>query len=134
MHGIFNRSACESVWGTLPNLEGIRKLQQFINSSERNRTAFCEEALKETDSLLQGITRLLCGHFLEAVKNSIKAKTACKNTFCWDVPTGHCYEKAIEQFERAQQSDDITVALEKVETWRLAGDYDKGPKRVEGLR
>ncbi|MBC8379765.1 MAG: tetratricopeptide repeat protein [Planctomycetes bacterium] len=113
--------------GELPSLENIKKLWQFVNSSERNRNAFRQEADKQNDALIQGIALLLCGNASEALEKLNKGKDCLQKHFI----LGYTYrslkefDKAIGQFDKAgKESEGITASMEKAETYRQAGDFE----------
>lgn len=118
----------------IPSLEDIKKLWQFVNSSERNRIKFAEEAAKQSNALVQGIALLLCGKPGEAVGKLNKGKDCLQKHFMLGYAYRHLkeYDKALDAFDMAaKQSDGITAVLEKVETSRQAGDYDKAMKLLK---
>lgn len=115
----------------IPSIENIKKLWQFVNSSEQKRLKFAEEAGKQSDALIQGIALLLCGQTGRAVEKLNEGKDCLQKHFM----LGHAYrnlrhfDKAIEAFDAAaKQSDGITAVLEKAETQRRAGHYDQAVK------
>ncbi len=117
--------------GQIPSFEEIKKLWQLVNSSELNRIRFTEEADKQSDVLVQGIALLLCNRPAEAVDKLSKGKECLQKQFMLGYAWRSLkeYEKAIAAFERAaRESDGITAVLEQVETYRLAGDYEKAMK------
>lgn len=120
--------------GTLPSFEDIKKLWRFVNASERNRIAFCEEARKHPDAMIQGIALLLCGNSSEAAEKLSKGKDCLQKHYLlgYAYRSQREYDKAIEEFDRAaKQSDGVTAVLEKAETYRQAGDYEKAQKTLK---
>ncbi|MEN8127804.1 MAG: DNA-directed RNA polymerase subunit alpha C-terminal domain-containing protein [Planctomycetota bacterium] len=110
--------------GDLPSFEEIKTLWQYVNSSEINRNTFREQA-EGQQGTVKGIALLLCGETADAAKQLAKGKdSAVKSTALgYALRTLGKYDKAIEAFESAaKQSDGIAAALEKCETYRLAGD------------
>ena len=118
----------------IPSIEDIKKLGQFVNSSELNRITFAEEADKQSNPLVQGIALLLCGKPSEAVEKLNKGKDCLQKDFMLGAAYRRLkeYDKALDAFDKAaKQSDGITTVLEKVETYRQAGDFDKGMKLLK---
>jgi len=112
----------------VPSFEDIKKLWQFVNSSELNRIRFTEEANKQSDSLLQGIALMLCSRTGEALDKLSKGRDCLQKQFMLGYAYRSLkeYDKAIEAFERAaKESDGITAVLEQVQTYRQAGNYEK---------
>lgn len=112
----------------LPTFDQIKKLGQYINASEANRLKFRQEAEKQGDALIQGIALLLCGQAAEAIEKLTKGRECPQKHLAlgYAYRKVKSYEKAIEQFEKAaKQSEGMTIAMEKAETWRLAGQLDK---------
>ena len=118
----------------LPGFEDIKKLRQYVNASELNRSKFCEEAEKQTAAVVQGIALLLCGNAAGAAEKLNKGKDCLQKHYMLGDAYRRLkdYDKALEQFERAaKQSDGITAVLEKVETYRQAEDYKNATKLLK---
>ncbi len=119
--------------GELPSFEDIKKLWQFVNSSERNRIAFREKADDQSDALVQGIALLLCGDVSGSLKKLNMGKDCLQKSFMlgYAYRSLNEYDKAIKQFEKAgKESDGITASMEKAETYRQAADYDSARKSL----
>lgn len=118
----------------LPSFEDIKKLWKYVNSSERNRTIFREQADKHADLLVQGLALLLCGKAIEAIEKLCRAKDCLQK----HMGLGYAYRstkeynKAIESFTKAAgQAEGLTVCLEKAETYRLAGDLARSEQELK---
>jgi len=120
--------------GTLPSIENIKKLWQYVNASESNRIKFREEAEKQSDATVQGIALLMCGKTADAIEKLNKGTDCPQKHYM----LGLAYrklkdcDKALEQFElAAKESDSVIATLEKIGTYRQAGDYDKTAKALK---
>ncbi|MCI0498456.1 MAG: tetratricopeptide repeat protein [Planctomycetales bacterium] len=118
----------------LPSFDQIKKLGQFVNASEANRIKFRQEADKQSDALVQGLAMLLCGQTRDAIEKLTKGKECVQK----HLALGHAFrrtglfDKAIEQFDKAaKQCEGITIAMEKAQTWRLAGKLDKAEAELK---
>ena len=120
--------------GTLPSIEDIKKLWQYVNASELNRIKFCKEAEKQTDAIVRGIALLMCGDSTEAVEQLSKGKDCLQKHYMLGCAYRSLknYDKALKQFDlAAKESDGVVAALEKTETYRQAGDYDNATKALK---
>jgi DNA-directed RNA polymerase subunit alpha len=118
----------------IPSFENIKKLWQFVNSSELNRMRFTEEAGKQSDPLVQGIALLLCGKTNAAAEKLNDGKECVQKRFMqgYAYRSLKQYDKALKAFEAAaKQSDGITAVLEQIETHRQAGNYDQAMKLLK---
>lgn len=118
----------------LPSFEDLKKLWKYVNSSERNRNAFCDQAQNQGDTLVQGIAFLLCGNITEAVQKLNKGKDCVQKHMAlgYAYRTAGEYNKANESFDKASgQTESLVLSLEKAETYRLAGNLEKCEKELK---
>jgi DNA-directed RNA polymerase subunit alpha len=118
----------------IPSFDDIKKLWQFVNSSEANRMKFAEEAARQGDPLVQGIALLLCGQPKRAVEKLNAGKDCVQKQFMlgYACRVLKQYDKALKAFEQAaKQSDGVVAVLEQVETQRLAGNYEQADKLLK---
>lgn len=118
----------------LPSFEDIKKLWKFVNSSERNRNSFCEQAEKQGDALVQGIALLLCGKPAQAIEKLGKGKDCLQKHMAlgYAYRTTGNFAKAIDSFDKASgQAEALIVSMEKAETYRAAGDLAKCAKELK---
>jgi DNA-directed RNA polymerase subunit alpha len=118
----------------LPSFEDIKKLWKYVNSSERNRAAFSEQAAKQNDSLIQGIALLLCGKAGEAIEKLSRSKDCVQKHMAlgYAYRSMKAFSKAIDSFDKASgQAEGLTLSLEKAETYRQAGELDKCTKELK---
>ncbi|MCE5184988.1 MAG: tetratricopeptide repeat protein [Planctomycetaceae bacterium] len=118
----------------LPSFDDVKKLWKYVNSSERNRLAFKEQANAHSDALLQGIALLLCGNPSEAVEKLARGKDCVQKYMALGYAYRQIgnYAKAAESFEKiAGQAEGLTLCLEKAETYRMAGDLEKAAKELK---
>lgn len=118
----------------LPSFEDIKKLWKYVNSSERNRISFCEQAEKQTDSLVQGIALLLSGKSSQAIEKLNRGKECLQK----HMALGYAFRKsgnyasALEAFDKTGgQAEGLTISIEKAETYRMAGDLAKCAKELK---
>lgn len=120
----------------IPTFETIKSFSVIVNSSERNRTAFCQKAQEHSsNTLAAGIAMWLCGQLQQAETLLNKAADCAQKHLslgCVYRQQGY-FDKAIEQFELAgkQRAESLTVTLEKVETFRQASQYDLAQKELK---
>lgn len=121
--------------GPLPGFDDLERLGEIVNSSERNRIAFRQEAEKQKDALLAGLGLFLCGDWSAAAERLTKGKD-CPVKF---LVMGQlhrrlkAYDQAIECFVQAGKAgaEALTVSLEKADTYRCAGQLDKAQKELK---
>jgi len=119
----------------LPSFDDIKSLWRYVNSSEANRIEFRATAEKQKDALTKGIALLLCNEPTEAVKLLEKGKSCLQKDMALGCALRKLGEtdKAIKAFDAAaKQSDGPMAALEKCETYRLAGDLKACEKELAG--
>ena len=119
----------------LPSFDEIKTLWREVNLSESNRIGFREEAEKQQDALAKGIALLLCNEPAEAVALLKKGKACIQK----NMALGYALRKlgdtdeAVKAFDAAaKQSDGVTAALEKCETYRLGNDLKECEKELAG--
>ncbi len=119
----------------LPNFDEIKTLWQHVNSSEINRIEFRAAAEKQKDALAKGIALLLCGESAEAIKLLEKGKDCTQKQMAMGYALRKLGEtdKAVKAFDAAaKQGDGPAPALEKCETYRLAGNMEACEKGLAG--
>ncbi|MHC4500473.1 MAG: tetratricopeptide repeat protein, partial [Planctomycetota bacterium] len=119
---------------TLPSMEEIKKLSEFVHSSERNQIAFgeqLEENIRKTGQkavLAVGIGLFILGRDAEAAEKLKKAKD-CKEKNIYLAfalrRTGR-FDKAIKNLERSLDygADTLSITLEKAATYRYASNLE----------
>jgi DNA-directed RNA polymerase subunit alpha len=126
----------------LPAMDEIRKLSDFIHSSEYNLLAFkeqLEQNLSQTgakrNDLAAGIGLVIIGRNKEAIEKLEKAKD-CKEKFIYlamaQRKTG-LFEQANESFQKSleYQADPFFVSLEKTANYRRTGNFEAGEKELK---
>jgi DNA-directed RNA polymerase subunit alpha len=119
----------------LSSFDEIKTLWQYVNSSDINRIEFRAVAEKQKDALAKGIALLLCGEPAEATKLLEKGQDCIQKQMALGYALRKLGEtdKAIKAFDAAaKQSDGPMAALEKCETYRLAGDLEACEKELAG--
>ena len=120
----------------IPAFETTKAYLTIANSSERNRAALCQKAKEQSSNpLAAGIAFWLCGQLKSAEELLLKAKDSAQKFLalgCVYRKLGYL-DKAMEQFELAgkQRAESLTVAMEKVETLRQAGQYEQAQKELK---
>jgi tetratricopeptide (TPR) repeat protein len=120
----------------IPSFEITKGYLTLVNSSERNRAAFCQKARENSSNpLVAGVAFWLCGQLKQAEELLVKAKD-CAQKFmtlgCVYRKQGY-FAKALEQFELAgkQRVESLVLAMEKVETLRQAGQYEQAQRELK---
>jgi len=119
----------------LPNFDEIKTLWRHVNSSEANRIEFRAAAAKQKDALTKGIALLLCDEPAEAIQLLEKGEACTQKHMAMGYALRKLGEtkKAVKAFDAAaKQSDGMMAALEKCETYRLAGDLEACEKELAG--
>ena len=127
--------------GTLPSMDEIKKLSEFVHSSESNKMAFAEQleanmAKASAKTVLAlGIGLYILGRNDEAAAKLQKAKD-CKEKFIYlafALRRTDRFDEAIECLQKSldYQADTLSVALEKAATYRYASDFDAAAKELK---
>jgi len=124
---------------TLPSIEQIKELNDFVHSSEARLLAFAqkveENKSKPSQTLPTGIGLYILGRNEEALEKLGKAKD-CKEKFictaCALRRTGE-FDSAIENFQKGLdcEADTLMISLEKVATYRCAGNLEAAGKELK---
>ena len=125
----------------LPSMEEIKKLSEFVRSSEANLIAFreqVEENMSKTGqkaSLAVGIGLFILGRDGEAVKKLRKAKD-CKEKFTYlafALRRMGEFDEAIENLQNSlnYEAETLTTTLEKAATYRYASNFDAAAKQLK---
>jgi len=127
--------------GSLPSMDEINQLAEFVHSSERNQIAFSEqleENLSKTGqkaSLAAGIGLFILGRNGEAAKKLEKAKE-CKEKFIYlafALRREGRFDEAIENLQKAvdYEAETLSITLEKAATYRYASNLDAAAKELK---
>ena len=127
--------------GSLPSMDEINQLAEFVHSSERNQIAFSEqleENLSKTGqkaSLAVGIGLFILGRNAEAVKKLKKAKD-CQEKFIYlafALRREGQFDEAIENLQKAKgyEAETLSITLEKAATYRYASNLDAAAKALK---
>jgi DNA-directed RNA polymerase subunit alpha len=125
----------------LPSMDEIQTLSEFIHSSEANRISFNEQVESDMSrtgqkaSLAVGIGLFILGRNAEGAKKLSKG-TDCKEKFIYLAfalrRTGE-FEQAIENLQKSLDFgvDKLYITMEKVATYRSAGDFKAAAKKLK---
>jgi DNA-directed RNA polymerase subunit alpha len=127
----------------LPSMDEIKKLSEFVHSSEANRIALSEqveENMSKTGqkaSLATGIGLFILGRDSEAAEKLQKAKD-CKEKIIYlafALRQEGRFDEAIENLQKAidYEADPLNIALEKAATYRYASNFDAAAKELKTL-
>lgn len=124
----------------LPSLDRIRKLAQYVRSSEANCLTFSgqvQENMAKTSPksrLAVGIALYILGRDREAVEKLEKA-IDCKEKFIYlafALRRMGKFNEAIDNLQKSPQgTDTMSTALEKAATYRRAGNFDAAAKDLK---
>jgi DNA-directed RNA polymerase subunit alpha len=126
---------------SLPSMDEIKKLSEFVHSSERNRLGFSEQVEENMSrtgqkaSLATGIGLFILGRNAEAAEKLQRAKD-CKEKFIYLAfalrQTGE-FDEAIENLQNSLDygADPLSTALEKAAAYRCASDFDAAAKELK---
>lgn len=124
----------------LPSLDRIRKLAQYVRSSEANCLTFSgqvQENIAKTSPksrLAVGIALYILGRDREAVEKLEKA-IDCKEKFIYlafALRRMGKFNEAIDNLQKSPQgTDTMSTALEKAATYRRAGNFDAAAKELK---
>jgi DNA-directed RNA polymerase subunit alpha len=119
---------------TLPSMEEIKKLSEFVHSSERNQIALgeqLEENLSKTGQkavLAAGIGLFILGRDAEAAEKLRKAKDRKEKNIhlAFALRRMGRFDEAIENLERSLDygADTLSITLEKAATYRYASNLE----------
>lgn len=118
----------------LPSFDAILTLWQYVNSSERNRIKFREQAEGQKNALAKGVALLICGQAAEAVDLIAKGEDCVQKSMALGFALRKVgdFEPAIKAFAAAaKKSDGVLAAMEKCATYRLAGDLEACEKELK---
>ena len=132
----------------LPSLDRIRKLAQYVRSSEANCLAFSGQVQEHTaktspkNRLAVGIALYVLGRDQEALEKLEKASD-CKEKFIYLAFAFRRMGKFNEAIDNLQksldhphlgpegQADKMSITLEKAATYRRAGNFDAAAKELK---
>ncbi len=127
----------------LPSMDDIKKLSEFVHSSESNLMAFgqqVEENMSKTGQrayLSTGIGLVILGRDAEAIEKLEKAKD-CQEKFIYlafALRRVGRFDEAVKSLEKAvdYEADLLNVGLEKAAAYRYASNFDSAAKELKGL-
>ena len=125
----------------LPSMDEIKKLSEFVRSSEKNMISFKEQLesnISRTGQkacLALGIGLFILGRNAEAAEKLEKG-TDCKEKYlylAYALRRVGEFEKAIESLQKSLdfEADKLNITLEKVATYRHAGDFKAAAKELK---
>ena len=126
---------------TLPSMEEIKTLSEFVHSSEKGRNDFNEQVESNMSrtgqkaALALGIGLFILGRNAKAAKKLAKAKD-CKEKFIYlglaRRRTGE-FDRAIESLKNSLDygADKFNISLEKAATYRCADDFKAAAKELK---
>jgi DNA-directed RNA polymerase subunit alpha len=125
----------------LPSIDQIKKLAEYVHSSERNMIGFAEQVesnLSKTGqkaNLDVGIGLCILGRSAEAAEKLAKAKD-CKEKYLYlafALRRLRQFGPAIENLQKSLEfeADPLEVAMEKATTYRRAGDFEAAAKELK---
>ncbi|MHC4488741.1 MAG: tetratricopeptide repeat protein [Planctomycetota bacterium] len=124
-----------------PSMDEIKKLIRFVNSSESNQIAFCEQVEVNMSKsgqkacLAAGIGLYILGRNSEAAKKLEKAKD-CKEKFIYlafALRRMGEFDEAIENLQESlnYEADTLSITLEKAATYRHAANFNAAAKEFK---
>ena len=127
--------------GSLPSMDEINQLAEFVHSSERNQIAFSEQLEEnlfrtgQKASLAVGIGLFILSRNAEAVKKLKKAKD-CQEKFIYlafALRREGRFDEAIENLQKAvdYEAETLSITLEKAATYRYASNLDAAAKELK---
>jgi DNA-directed RNA polymerase subunit alpha len=125
----------------LPSIEEIKKLSQFVHSSESNQINFSEQLEENMSkggqkaSMATGIGLFIVGRNDEAIKKLQKGKD-CKEKYIYlafALRRIGKFDEAIENLERSVDygADALSTTLEKAATYRYASDFEAAGRELK---
>jgi DNA-directed RNA polymerase subunit alpha len=125
----------------LPSMEAVRTLSHLVHSGEANQQRFSEQVqhnLGKTSGLGQlqaGIGLFILGRYREAVEKLQKGQD-CKEKFMYlafALRQLRRFDEAVQSLQRAKDAgaEALNVSLEKVATYRHAGNLEAATKEIK---
>ncbi|MHC4111212.1 MAG: tetratricopeptide repeat protein [Planctomycetota bacterium] len=125
----------------LPSMDEIKKLSEFVHSSERNLLNFSEQLEENMNkggqkaSLATGIGLFIVDRNAEAVKKLRKAKD-CQEKYIYlafALRRMGEFDKAIENLQKSVDygAAALSITLEKAATYRYASDFEASAKELK---
>ena len=126
---------------TLPSMDEIQTLSDFVNSSETNRLKFAEQLesnMSRTSSnarLAVGIGLLILGKNNDALEKLEKADDSKEKLIykAYALCRLGEFDKAIKDLQASLKhgADTLNITLEKASAYRQAGDFDAAAKEIQ---
>lgn len=118
----------------MPAFDDIKKLWPVFNSSERVRLSMLDKACSHSDPLVCGLVYMLCGNPKKAIEK-LQGASDCLQKY---MALGYCcrtlqrFSDAVDHFTKAGKlnADPKSIAMEKAETYRLAGQFDQAHEEL----
>ena len=125
----------------LPSMDEIRRLSEFVHSSESNQIAFIEQVeanMAKTSPkgrLAAGIGLFIVGRDADAIQKLQKARD-CKEKFVYlalALRRMARFDEAIENLQKSlnYEADPLSIALERAATYRYASNFDAAAKELK---
>lgn len=120
----------------MPSLETIKKIALSANSSEFNKIDLEQQAQDNIKMKLPaGIAMAILGKNEQAITLLAKAKDCLEKFYYLALAQRNTrnYDEAIKNLDRAAKNnaDSLMISMEKVETFRLAGNLDQAEKEIQ---
>jgi DNA-directed RNA polymerase subunit alpha len=125
-----------------PSIEQIKKISQRVHSSEGSEIAFAEQVEQNMSKtggkgcLAAGIGLFILGRDAEAVEKLQKGNDCKEKFMCLAFVLRRLgkYEDAIDNLNASakQGVDSLAVAMQKAETYRMAGNFEATEKEFKG--
>ena len=127
--------------GSLPSMNEIKRLSEFVHSSEANLLKFSEQVEENISrtggkaSLATGIGLFILGRNDEAAGKLTKAKD-CKEKFIYlgfALRRMGQFDEAIENLQKAldYEAEALSITLEKAITYRYAANFDAAARELK---
>jgi len=125
----------------LPSMDEIKRLSEFVHSSETNQIAFNEQleenisASGQKAALAVGIGLFIMGEDAEAAEK-LKRAEDCKEKFIYlafALRRMGRFDEAIENLQKSldYEADTLSITLEKAATYRYASNLDAAAKELK---
>jgi len=125
------------------SLDEIQKLTQSVHSSEKNRITFAGQVEANSSktgpkaALDLGIGLYILGRYAEAVEKLAKAKDGKEKSMisAFVFRRLRRFDEALESLKNSLgfEADKLSVAMEKVATYRCAGNFEAAEKELKAL-